>query len=187
MFFLLLLCPVNATCMLASLHQLKARNPRHPKTLLSHEHNRLEETGLSNHAACTTASSRNTYSAAGCLLRSCYTQSSESPSLSTLFAVWSSWQDVSRLVDVCRQSIVYATLADLAAGLDAIARDPAVRLVRVKNRLSPTYSAAQSAGCHLRPVVLCAPEAILCCRCQCNIAYVLHMRSSRSCLAQMPL
>jgi hypothetical protein len=59
-------------------------------------------------------------------------------------------QDVSRLVDVCRQSIVYASLADLAAGLDAIARDPAVRVVRVKNRLSPTYSAAQSAGCHPR-------------------------------------
>jgi hypothetical protein len=60
-------------------------------------------------------------------------------------------QDVSRLVDVCRQSIVYASLADLAAGLDAIASDPAVRLVRVKNRLSPSYSAAQSAGCHSHP------------------------------------
>ncbi len=54
-------------------------------------------------------------------------------------------------MDVCRQSIVYSSLADLAAGLDALASDPAVRLVRVKNRLSPGYSAVQSAGC--RPLL----------------------------------
>jgi hypothetical protein len=72
-------------------------------------------------------------------------------------------QDVSRLVDVCRQSIVYASLTDLAAGLDAIASDPAVRLVRVKNRLSPGYSAVQSAGysplsCASLPVESTDPE-----------------------------
>jgi hypothetical protein len=51
-------------------------------------------------------------------------------------------------VDVCRQSIIYASLVELAEGLDALACDPAVRIVRVKNRLSPNYSAAQSAGSH---------------------------------------
>ena len=49
-------------------------------------------------------------------------------------------------MDVCRQSVVFDTLEDLAAALDAIAADPAVRVVRVKNRMHADYNPALSAG-----------------------------------------
>ena len=54
--------------------------------------------------------------------------------------------DVSLLVDVCRQSIVFVTVQDLLSCLNAIAVDPDVVLLRVKNRLDPDYDAAMSAG-----------------------------------------
>ena len=55
-------------------------------------------------------------------------------------------QDVSRLVDLCRQSIVFDSPADLADCLGIIARDPDVLIVRVKNRLDPAYDAGPCAG-----------------------------------------
>ncbi len=55
-------------------------------------------------------------------------------------------QDVSRLVDLCRQSIVFESPGGVAACLAAIAADPTVALCRVKNRLDPKYDAAKSAG-----------------------------------------
>ncbi len=54
--------------------------------------------------------------------------------------------DVSRLVDVCRQSIVFDRPEDLAACLRAVAADPEVVVHRVKNRLDPAYDARTSAG-----------------------------------------
>ena len=55
-------------------------------------------------------------------------------------------QDPSRLVDVCRQSIVFENASDLAACLAVIAADPDVAVARVKNRLDPAHNASPSAG-----------------------------------------
>ena len=55
-------------------------------------------------------------------------------------------QDVSLLVDVCRQCIVFETVRDLRACVDVIAADPDAAVLRVKNRLDPAYDAAVSAG-----------------------------------------
>ena len=55
-------------------------------------------------------------------------------------------QDVSRLVDLCRQSIVFESVGDVTACLAAIRADPEVVVLRVKNRLDPGYDSAASAG-----------------------------------------
>lgn len=55
-------------------------------------------------------------------------------------------QDVSRLVDICRQSIVFDSLDDVAQCLETIAADPEVCVVRVKNRLHQAYDASASGG-----------------------------------------
>ena len=49
-------------------------------------------------------------------------------------------------MDVCRQSIVFNEIADIAACLRVIGADRDVRLVRVKNRLNPEYHSSISAG-----------------------------------------
>ncbi len=51
-------------------------------------------------------------------------------------------QDVSLLLDVCRQSIVFREGRDLVACFVSIAHDPSVTIVRVKNRLDPGYNSA---------------------------------------------
>ena len=55
-------------------------------------------------------------------------------------------QDISRLVDVCRQSIVFQDVSDMVACLRAVIKDGDIVLVRVKNRLDLSYDSAQSAG-----------------------------------------
>ena len=55
-------------------------------------------------------------------------------------------QDVSRLVDVCRQSLVFRDAAGLAKCLQIIRDDPDVVVVRVKNRLDPDFDSSVSAG-----------------------------------------
>jgi hypothetical protein len=55
-------------------------------------------------------------------------------------------QNVSRLLDLCRQSIYFESLAGVAACLNAIAIDGDASVVRVKNRLDPELDAAASAG-----------------------------------------
>jgi hypothetical protein len=55
-------------------------------------------------------------------------------------------QDASRLVDICRQSIVFDTAAGMTACLRAIAADREAALLRVKNRLARGYDARLSAG-----------------------------------------
>jgi hypothetical protein len=54
--------------------------------------------------------------------------------------------DVSRLTDVCRQSIIFDGPAGVAACLRAVAADPEAVVLRVKNRLDPAYDARSSAG-----------------------------------------
>jgi hypothetical protein len=55
-------------------------------------------------------------------------------------------QDVSRLLDVCRQMIAFDCLPDLSACLGLIASDPHVRILRIKNRLDPAYNASGTGG-----------------------------------------
>jgi len=55
-------------------------------------------------------------------------------------------EDVSRLLDVCRQSIVFDTIADIAKCLEAILSDPEIQVVRLRNRQDPSYDSMQSAG-----------------------------------------
>uniref|UniRef100_A0A7S0W940 RelA/SpoT domain-containing protein n=1 Tax=Hemiselmis tepida TaxID=464990 RepID=A0A7S0W940_9CRYP len=55
-------------------------------------------------------------------------------------------EDVSRLLDVCRQSIVFDNVKDLTACLIQIYEDPEATIVRIKNRLDPSYNSYASAG-----------------------------------------
>ena len=55
-------------------------------------------------------------------------------------------EDASRLVDVCRQSIVFDDLQGVSACLSKIAADTDVELLRVKNRLDLDYNATLSGG-----------------------------------------
>ena len=57
-----------------------------------------------------------------------------------------SWQDVSLLLDLCRQSIVFFNLRDLVACLRSLVADQEVHVVRVKNRLDAGCNGAESAG-----------------------------------------
>jgi hypothetical protein len=49
-------------------------------------------------------------------------------------------QDASRLVDLCRQSLIFDDVAGLRGCLAAIACDPEVHVVRVKNRFAAATS-----------------------------------------------
>ena len=55
-------------------------------------------------------------------------------------------EDASRLVDVCRQCIVFDDLQGVSACLSKIAADTDVKLLRVKNRLDLAYNASLSGG-----------------------------------------
>jgi hypothetical protein len=60
--------------------------------------------------------------------------------------------DVSRLLDCCRQSIIFEDLNDLLTCMKTIATDPESKIVRAKNRLRPDYDSSLTAG--YRDVVL---------------------------------
>ena len=55
-------------------------------------------------------------------------------------------QDASLVMDICRQSLIFDDPREVAACLRAVAADPAVAILRVKNRLSPAYDSRRSAG-----------------------------------------
>jgi hypothetical protein len=55
-------------------------------------------------------------------------------------------QNVSLLLDICRQSIFFHSVTDIAACLRAISDDPDVVLARIKNRYDPESDASSSAG-----------------------------------------
>jgi hypothetical protein len=54
--------------------------------------------------------------------------------------------DVSRLLDCCRQSIVFERLEDLLCCLQAIDCDEELQIVRLKNRLEESYDALVTGG-----------------------------------------
>ncbi|EKX55382.1 hypothetical protein GUITHDRAFT_99165 [Guillardia theta CCMP2712] len=54
--------------------------------------------------------------------------------------------DVSRLVDIVRQSIMFEDLKELHACLEMIAEDPDLQVIRVKNRFDRRYDARQTGG-----------------------------------------
>uniref|UniRef100_A0A7S0VV58 Uncharacterized protein n=1 Tax=Hemiselmis tepida TaxID=464990 RepID=A0A7S0VV58_9CRYP len=54
--------------------------------------------------------------------------------------------DVSRLVDVCRESIVFENVSDLTRCLQLICEDPDLEVLRVKNRLRRDFDPWSSCG-----------------------------------------
>jgi hypothetical protein len=55
--------------------------------------------------------------------------------------------DCSRLLDICRECLVFDVLEDLVVMLDRLRQDPEIQIVRIKNRLDPNYdSSTLSAG-----------------------------------------
>ena len=54
--------------------------------------------------------------------------------------------EVSRLVDLCRQSLYFGNLDEILQCLKLIAEDPTVELLRVHNRLRPSFDASATAG-----------------------------------------
>ena len=55
-------------------------------------------------------------------------------------------QDISHLVDICRQTIIFDDLSSLAECMRIISGDTEARVVRIKNRLDPAFNTARSAG-----------------------------------------
>jgi len=54
--------------------------------------------------------------------------------------------DLSLLLDLARQSLVFESMADLTTCLGIISTDSNVRVERIKNRLDPTYNSDDTAG-----------------------------------------
>jgi hypothetical protein len=54
--------------------------------------------------------------------------------------------DPSRLVDLCRQRLVFDRAADLATCLEAMRADPSVEILRVRNSMAPEHDSVASAG-----------------------------------------
>jgi hypothetical protein len=54
--------------------------------------------------------------------------------------------DVSMLLDVCRQMIIFDTVNELCEGLSAVLHDPHVTIVRIKNRLCADYDCKDTYG-----------------------------------------
>ena len=67
---------------------------------------------------------------------------------------------VSLLVDVCRSCVVFDSMQDLMKAMRVIADDPQLQIVRVKNRLSHSYDANESAGYRDVLVNLCISNAL---------------------------
>ena len=49
-------------------------------------------------------------------------------------------------MDICRQLIVFETISDIHRCLEEIHKDKTVRIVRIKNRLTPNYNASETGG-----------------------------------------
>lgn len=71
-------------------------------------------------------------------------------------------EEPSRLLDVCRQMLVFAELGHLKACLQAIEHDEEILVLRVKNRLDPGYDGSQTGGFRNLSVNLqiVSPEAL---------------------------
>ena len=53
---------------------------------------------------------------------------------------------MSRLLDLCRQSIVFDSAADVAACIRAVRKDSDAHVVRIKNKLDPAFDACPYGG-----------------------------------------
>ena len=62
---------------------------------------------------------------------------------------------MSRLVDVCRQRIVFVRVADLTACVRLVCEDAEASLLRVKSRMDQCSDAAESAGYRSVSLSLC--------------------------------
>jgi hypothetical protein len=69
--------------------------------------------------------------------------------------------DVSRLLDICRLQVSFNSVQDLAACLDMVVYDRRVRIVRLKNMLSPRHNASLTGGFRVRNEFLCSSIFIL--------------------------
>jgi hypothetical protein len=68
--------------------------------------------------------------------------------------VWRGYRgDATKLRDLVRCSLVFETMQDLEAGLDVIVGDPAIRILRVKNRFARDYD-AKTESCGYRDIQL---------------------------------
>jgi hypothetical protein len=54
--------------------------------------------------------------------------------------------DVSRVSDIVRQCIVFDTVHDICEAIRALGADPEIQVMRIKNRMSPSYDARLSCG-----------------------------------------
>lgn len=55
-------------------------------------------------------------------------------------------QKPSLLVDVCRQTIIFSDVGSITKCMKMIGDDPDVQVVRLKNRMDPSYDGRQSLG-----------------------------------------
>ncbi len=55
-------------------------------------------------------------------------------------------QDISRLVDLCRQCIAFENIEDLSACVRAVRTDPDIIVLRIKNRFDAAYDSNLSKG-----------------------------------------
>ncbi len=53
---------------------------------------------------------------------------------------------LSSLADVCRQSIIFDSVAGMVACLELILLDNNVEVFRIKNKMDPAYNSARSVG-----------------------------------------
>jgi len=72
--------------------------------------------------------------------------------------------DCSRLLDICRELLVFDVLEDLVVMLDRLRQDPEIEIVRIKNRLDPNYNASLlSAGYRYTNMYACMHYACIIC------------------------
>ncbi len=71
--------------------------------------------------------------------------------------------EAGRLGDVCREGLVFSGPDGVARCLAAIGADPAVRVVRVKNRMDLKYDPSWSAGFRCVRTATLVPERLHSC------------------------
>jgi hypothetical protein len=97
--------------------------------------------------------------------------------------------DVSRLVDLCRQMIVFEHIEDLVRCLEAITQDQHVVIERIKNRMDVKYDSAASAGyryaCVYVACVCVCGMCVLCGMCVCMWHVCLYVACVCVCVCGM--
>ncbi len=65
---------------------------------------------------------------------------------SSLICIRLHTQDISYLLDICRQTIIFEDPSSLVECMRIISRDTETRIIRIKNRLDPAFNSVRSAG-----------------------------------------